>query len=509
MFQSILAPETTDMVEVPAAPDFFVDLKLDYVIDIITADRQEYNLKPFFYAPLAEIDTIVYRQEVMKDLKSTGLFRNIEAFVAQMRNMHKYLNRAEKLYYKYEKEGWFLEGVNIYCGAINHLLDDLSRANVGSRGLLAFRDYLADYVGSQSFASLLADTEKLKASLSAVRYTLLLKDNWITVRNYESEIDYSDEVETIFSTFLKEPHKDYKAEFPDISPGMNHVEAHVLDYVVQHYNDVFTMLDHFCEIHSNYVNQMMVRFEREIQFYLAYLEYMETLKCAGLHFCYPQITDTDKEIYDYEGFDLALAHKLVTANSPIVCNDFYLTSKERIYVVSGPNQGGKTTFARTFGQLHYLAGLGYPVPGREARLFLFDKLFTHFEKEENIETLHGKLQDDLVRIHSILNQATSQSIIIMNEIFTSTTAEDALFLGKKILGKITELGALCVYVTFVDVLTSLNDTIVSMVSTIMPGNLNLRTYKIIRNAANGLAYALSIAEKHGLTYSRLQERLQL
>lgn len=507
-FYSILFEDSEfDLTKEPlAAPAFFADLNLDQIVDSITAGRQEYELKPFFYAPLKDVDSIKYRQEIFQDLENRALFESISAFGRKMRAVREQLAQANKLYYKLQKQRWFLDAVETYCDAVHGLVDDLSAADIKSRGFLAFRQYLSDYAASPAFTSLRAETKKLIADLSSIRYSIIIKGSAVKVRRFESEVDYSAAVEETFAKFKQGAVKDYRVK-SSYWPEMNHVEAKILDFVAQLHPEVFSNLDLFCSQNPNFRDETVTRFDREIQFYLAYLEHIAGMKRVGLKFCYPEVSDTCKQVRAEDAFDLALAYKLIGTKSAVIPNDFYLQGGERIFVVTGPNQGGKTTFARMFGQLHYSASLGCPVPGKEAQLFLFDQLFVHFEREETIENLRGKLEDDLVRIHDILDQATPKSIVILNEVFNSTTLRDEIFLSNRILERIIRLDLLCICVTFLDELSSLSEKTVSMVSTVVPENPTLRTFKIQRRPADGLAYALSIAQKYRLNYDDLKERL--
>jgi DNA mismatch repair ATPase MutS len=442
----------------------------------------------------------------MQALENVCLFDGIRAFATKMHTMREHLVQSDKLRYSHQKQRWFLDAVEIYCDAVICLVHDLSVAALTSRGLLAFRDHATQYAASEGFVSLFKQTKQLKVDLASIRYTVLINSSGFRVRKYEEESDYSADVEATFERFKQGAVKDHKFTF-GVSPEMNHIEAKVLEFVSMLHPDIFGTLEAFCSVHKNYPDQTIATFDMEIQFYIAYMEHIAIFKAAGLDFCYPRVVQVCKEVYNDQGFDLALARKLISERIVPVCNDFHLRDRERIIVVSGPNQGGKTTFARTFGQLHYLASLGCPVPGRRAQLFLFDELVTHFEREENIHNLRGKLQDDLVRVHQILQRATPNSIIIMNEIFTSTTLRDAIVLSKKIATKIIELDLLGVWVTFLDELASLGEQTVSMVSTVVPDNPALRTYKVVRRPADGLSYAMSIAEKYRLTYSMIKERI--
>lgn len=509
MFHSILFRTANDEPDGdPAAPHFFIDLNLDQIVEAAVSGKELYELKPFFYAPLKRAEAIRYRHEVMRDVEKGRIYDLIAWFAARMDTTREWLAIAKKSSYKYERDRWILDAAHLYCEEAKRLADGLGHSDVESQGLRAFREHLFAYLESDGFRVLSSAATSLLADLAQIDYQVLVGSGTVTVRNGNHEDDLVTSVQATFERFRRGSTKSYLLKFPERT-AMNHIEAKVLDFVALLHADVFAALERFGEANAGFMYEPIRRFDREIQFYVACVDYRRGFERAGLPTCYPRVDADHKAVFVEDGFDLALAQRLVAAGGRVVSNDFGLSGSERVFVVSGPNQGGKTTFARAFGQMHYLAALGCCVAGRSAALFLFDAIFTHFEREENPGGLRGKLEDDVIRIHEILERATPNSIIILNEIFASTTAPDASTLARRIMSKILELDALGVCVTFIDELASLSEKTVSIVSLVDPENPDVRTYKLTRRPADGLAYAVSLAEKYALTYDQLQRRLAI
>ena len=490
-----------------ALTPYVSDLNLDQVVEAITAKREEPEfLRRHYLAQLHDEETISYRQEIFRDLEDPTLNGALMRFAQSMHRVRSHIDQIQKMRFRHQQEGWLLDAASLYCESVTQLHDALGDRRLRSRGLRSFGEYLAAYVRSDPFTTLLDDMQACKRALHAIRYTVRIRAGRVDVGRYDGEPDYSAEVESVFDRFKQGAVKDYRVNFRGW-PGMNDVGGQILDLVARLFGDEFAMVETFCQQHNGFFDRTVRIFERELQFYLSYIEYIEPLRLAGLEFCLPEVSGTSKAIHAGKHLRYCLGSQAGGEKTPVVLNDLRLERDERIFVVSGPNQGGKTTFARTVGQLHHLASIGCPVPGRSACLFLFDEIFTHFEREEDLTRMRGKLEDDLIRIHEILERATTDSIVVMNEIFTSTTLNDARFLGARIMERIIELELICVFVTFVDEIASLGETVVSMMSTIVPANPSERTYKVVRSPANGLAYAMALAEKHDLTYDRLKIRL--
>lgn len=485
-------------------PDFFADLNLSLVISGIIKPFEKFNLKSLFLTPLEDVSAIEFRQAVFRDLENDELFGILKKFSLNMKTVIGHLSTLEKLY-EYQREGWYLDALLLYSSSIENLSNAFSKLKLESAGLVSFRDFLLDYINSIAYKTLVQTAQEIRDNISDLEYLMVIGNGKITISGFSGGEDYSKKIIDSFERF-----GDYAAHIESLrikeNYGMSHVEAAVLALVAKKFPEPFKKLKDFYESYKSFLNATISNFYYDLQFYISYCDFIRPMKSMGLHFSLPQISHS-KNVMAKETFDIALASKLTSEKKETITNDFYLSEEENIIVVTGPNNGGKTTFARTFGQLHFLGLLGVPVPGTYAKLFLCDGIYTHFERSEDLENLRSKLEDDLHRIKEILSQSTSNSIIIINEMLSSASVMDAVSIGTKIIEAVRAKGSLCVYVTFIDQLTRLKGTL-SMVSQVDPDDPAIRTFKILRQESNGLAYARALAEKYGLTYERILERIK-
>ncbi|MCX8012747.1 MAG: hypothetical protein N3A02_00465, partial [Rectinema sp.] len=254
-------------------PDYFVDLNLDQIVEGIDGGLSDYQLQQVFYRPPLNAREIQFRQAIARDMGKPELLARIKAFSRKFRSVRRTLAALEKLYNLHHRQGWFLEAVATYRESVETLAEAMRDAKLESAGLISFREYLLAYIRAESFLTLGKEIEALRNSLKEIHYTITIKNLTVKVRKYDDEIDYSADIENVFQRFRQGSTKSYLLKILDTA-GLNHVEAQILDCVARLYPETFAQLDAFCMVHASFIDETIETFEREIQFYIAYLDYI-------------------------------------------------------------------------------------------------------------------------------------------------------------------------------------------------------------------------------------------
>ena len=507
MHVSVLYPDEPGISPPANPPDYFGDLNLDQLSASVFAGREEYDLGGYFRLRLNDPEAVEYRQDVLRDLEQPEVHEAVLNFAERMRAVRGELRNADELRYRLQRQMWWLTGVESYLTAVDQLTEDLSEAELRSAGLQRLSRYLIGYRKGPAFTTLRADAERVQRQLGKVSYRLQVFGDRVQVsRAAPSEPDYAADVTACFQRFRRSRTASYRVALSSY-PQMNHVEEAIADRVELLFPTELATLAEFCAKHGNVIDEVVTRFDREIQFLLAWRAFTDRLQERGLPICYPTVVGSGDPIHIHQGYDVALADRATQDHRRLIGNDLELGAEERVVVITGPNQGGKTTYARMIGQFHHLTALGLTLPAASAALPLPDLIGTHFERGENLHDLTGKLDDDLVRIHRLLDATSADSLLILNEIFTSTTSADAVWLSVRVLDRIRQLGCRAICVTFLDELARRGDDTISMVAEVEHDDPDQRTLRLVRRPADGRAYADALAARYGLTADDLGRRL--
>ncbi len=490
-----------DKVQIRQSYQTLKDVGLDKIIKDISNTNRFYNIERYFLEPL-DLENINYRLEVFKDLENEEILNCILDFADGMLEYQRKIKQLMKVYVSEQRHWYFTSLIIYYTDLIESFYNRLSRLEPESRALKKTLEVFGEIIETQHYPWLKEKAQNLLEEVGKVGFNLRLKGDQVEVTPLNNTSDYSIEIENTFKNFRRGKVNDYIYRQFSNDYRMNDLEEEILKGVKSFYPKPFKDLAKFYRDQQNFESELINDFYEELQFYLTYLTYIQPIKNDGLSFSIPEFNES-KEVNIVDGFDINLIYKQYEHS--VIPNSFKSYPENPIFIITGANQGGKTTFTKTIAQIFYLASVGVPVPAKTAQVFLVDRILTHFEKEESIYTGNGKLMDDLVRVKDILDHSTSRSLIILNEIFSSTTMTDALSLSKEILKQIKEIGSICLFVTFLDDLLAEDEEFISLVAQV--DEQNERIYKIIPENANGQAYADTIAQKYNLTYDQIIERI--
>ena len=236
------------------------------------------------------------------------------------------------------------------------------------------------------------------------------------------------------------------------------------------------------------------------------------LKNRGLPLCWAEVCPPEQKTFSVKGmYNPALAMKLAETNpdAKMVCNDLTFDAEGGIYILTGPNSGGKSIFTCGVGILQIMFQLGMPIPASAGSLSPVDGIFTHFPGEVEVTTADGRLGSECALIKKIFDKLTSHSLVLLDETFSGTGSFEGSFLAADVLAALSARGGRAIYCTHMHELTTHIPEVNSRpearskVATLSAGVHGSERFRILRRPPDGKSYAARIAEKYGLSYREL------
>jgi hypothetical protein len=259
----------------------------------------------------------------------------------------------------------------------------------------------------------------------------------------------------------------------------------------------------------------------EIGFYLGAVDYFRFLEQAGYPICFPEISSPARRRSSFDAlYNVRLASRWAESRGAnrMVGNSLRMDDEARLYVLTGPNGGGKTTFTQAVGMASVLGQVGLAVPAERAEISPLDGIYTHFQTEENYEDEIGRFEDEARRLSAIFDAVAERSLVLLNEPLSSTSPDEAEAINQSLLEALRIAGARGLVTTHFHGLAracpSINESIdgESHLATLSAGTRTEhgrteRTFRIEAADPDGRSYAHEISLRYGLDSDSLRSRL--
>ncbi len=185
----------------------------------------------------------------------------------------------------------------------------------------------------------------------------------------------------------------------------------------------------------DHVQSFFTSLQAELAFYIGCLNLHEQLVKKGGSLCFATPMAITEHFLSFQGlYDPSLS---LTMKQDVVSNSATADGKDLI-IVTGANQGGKSTFLRGIGLAQLMMQCGMFVAADTFCASLCDNLFTHYKREEDTAMESGKLDEELQRMSVIIEYLTPHSMVLLNESFSATNEREGSEIARQIISALVE-----------------------------------------------------------------------
>ena len=421
------------------ASDLVHDLEMNTLLNAMSlGDGFLFDIvKEAILSSIDDMDSILYRQEIMKDcLNNPAVIREIYQIPIKSKDRE---HRRWLGIFTHSPSGVLSSSVSLmemYVVLLKELkkLAEEHSNEFKSEGFERFFSMIKSELDDEYFATVEYHLKQLKFREGVLISAELGKGN--EGANYALRLSNSKNKNWIKEVFSKKTPV-YSFTISERDDAGARALGDLKDIGV---NSAANALAQATEHIESFLNML----QNELAFYIGCINLKEQLEKTGNPIAFPDPVAKNERRHSFHGmYDVSLA---LTMKQEIVGNELNADTKNLV-VITGANQGGKSTFLRSIGLAQLMMQAGMFVPAKDFCANLCQGVFTHYRRKEDASMKSGKLDEELSRMNAIVDQIKPNSLMLFNESFAATNEREGSEIARQITSALLEQNVKIFFVT--------------------------------------------------------------
>ncbi|MDD7430054.1 MAG: DNA mismatch repair protein MutS, partial [Oscillospiraceae bacterium] len=525
--------------DLAALPDTYAaDLQLDKLTRYFSPENSQFSMN-IFRELCTDPEVINYRLDAVEDLlRFPKLSANLHKTVTTILDNHRDELSDKSAPDTFAALSAKISSLDVFIDSVESFCDYYEKEGK-SASSAAFRrvfEYFLDIKASKSFSDLKADMSELKEAFSK-------KIRCVTVAiNFNEEMrpvsagivglseNQATEKPSVFdrifyrnAKYADVNVKNLHARYMGDSKDPNEIDRKLFEELEKVTSDYMGRLSRALDDYRCIDYREIAVIDEQLSFLDKAAALVETAKSRDIAMCRPVILPMEnRELHLKSAFDISFFRSAAAADpykkgdSLVVGNDIDMDDNARFWLLSGANNGGKTTFVRAVGICQLFAQCGIFVPAAECIISPVDYIYTHFPKEEEVGINSSRFTEEVKDLKKIADSISDNSLLLMNESIQSTTPKECLDIAGEFVRIFTMLGARGIFATHLAELALRMDEInsdpdnrskIDSIVTTVEESTGERLYKIRRGMPGETSYASVIFDKFGISADEIRRKL--